>query len=103
MPRLYTVVMQFVQACGGIGAISPRATRAWYSRQLIGFFFVFTSTMVMQPSTGQTSDHRLQPTHSSSLMRGTGRPGTRPGPRSTFSFLGSSSAMAWCAPSSHAM
>ena len=33
--------------------------------------------MVMQSSTGQTNEQRLHPTHSSSLISGTGLPGTR--------------------------
>ncbi len=45
-----------------------RASLAWYSFQLIGGRPVSTSRIVMQPSTGQTRLHMLQPTHVSSLI-----------------------------------
>ena len=46
----------------------PAASLAWYSFQVIGGLPVSTSCIVMQPSTGQTRLHMLQPTHVSSLI-----------------------------------
>src|SRR5258706_8240787 len=66
--------------CGGIGFISPLAILAWYWLQLIFGSPLLIETMVMQSSTGQTSEQRLQPTQSSSRTLGIGLPGTRPGP-----------------------
>ena len=44
------------------------ASLAWYSFQVIGGRPVSTSCIVMQPSTGQTRLHMLQPTHVSWLI-----------------------------------
>src|SRR5437879_3752829 len=67
--------------CGGMGCISPCATFSWYCVQLIFDSPLVSETMVMQSSTGQTSEQRLQPTQSASRTLGMGLPGTRPGPR----------------------
>jgi hypothetical protein len=69
------------QGCAGSGCIVPAARRPWYCSQVIAGLPVSTGVIVMQPSTGQTIEHRLQPTQSASRTSGTGLPGTRPGPR----------------------
>ena len=53
---------------GSIRSTCPAASFAWYSFQVIGGRPVSTSCIVMQPSTGQTRLHMLQPTHVSSLI-----------------------------------
>ena len=64
MPR----ELETAQTCcgGSIGSTSPAASLAWYWFQLIGGLPVSTSRIVMQPSTGQTRLHMLQPTQVSS-------------------------------------
>jgi hypothetical protein len=48
-----------------------QVARLTFCFQDIGGWPVWISSIVMQPCTGQTSAHRLQPTHSSSMIRGT--------------------------------
>ena len=49
--------------CGGwIFSIFPSARSFWYSFQVMSGFPLGTSFMVMQFSTGQSSEHMLQPT-----------------------------------------
>src|SRR5262245_53396512 len=70
-------------------ALDPvRATRSF---QVSALASPSTRVMVMQPSTGQTSEHRLQPTHSCSSTTGVSR------------VPGMTGSMHWWAPSSQAM
>lgn len=58
------------QTCPGgwIFATLPAASICWYSRQFIFGRPLSTCFMVMQPSTGQTREHMLQPTQVSVLI-----------------------------------
>jgi hypothetical protein len=57
-----------------MGGVQEAADCRIRSFQLMGARPLSTSFMVMQFSTGQTRAHKLHPTHSSSMMRGTCTP-----------------------------
>src|SRR5262245_66070219 len=65
-----TTALRSSYTCSGgrIFSTLPSASSRWYSFHDIGGLPVSTSFIVMHPLTGQTSEHRLQPTHVSCLI-----------------------------------
>src|ERR1700683_1819593 len=74
--RDYAPPASYYDRCGCVSHSAPRVR----SSHVCGARPVSTSTIVMHPSTGHTSEHKLHPTHSVSSTRGMRARGVGYGP-----------------------